>query len=300
MLTWQAWSRRNWLEFWWNGGHRAPIYTTTMEQVHHPRGQLTMKQTGRHLDDTRHGTHVKNVYGSCIWATLPNPLKTNHVHPDNISYGPIIGNSPFLCPAFRAFGFTISSGHRKPKASSAAGPWCSDSSPARRPSSWPKPWGEPNESMKLSPSYFLYPKKWRYSFHPPALILVKTWEKAGKKKQSGKKNALKEYSMLNYTTYHWRCTSQPFPRCSSINQLGLCSQRSFRNKMASLRRCLSSHGRAPLRSLEPEPVWYRYEVVDLALNQAAKPLETNINIRLGTICSGLFPVCNLEVSTGAS
>ena len=174
---------------------------------------------------------------------LTKPSKNQSCPSWHISYGPIIGNSPFLCPAFRAFGFTISSGHRKPKASSAAGPRCSDSSPARRPSSWPKPWGEPNESMKLSPSYFLYPKKWRYSFHPPALILVKTWEKAGKKKQSGKKNALKEYSMLNYTTYHWRCTSQPFPRCSSINQLGLCSQRSFRNKMASLRRCLSSHGR---------------------------------------------------------
>lgn len=46
---------------------------------------------------------------------------------------------------------------------------------------------------------------------------------------------------------------------------------------------------APLSSLEPEPVWYRYGVVDLALDQGAKPLENNIEIRLGTLCSGLFP-----------
>lgn len=176
---------------------------------------------------------------------LTKPSKNQSCPSWHISYGPIIGNSPFLCPAFRAFGFTISSGHRKPKASWAAGPRCSDSSPARRPSSWPKPWGEPNESMIFSPSYFLYPKNGGTQY-PPALILAKTWETAGFpigfKTAPQKKTALKEYSMLNYTTYHWTCTSQPFPRCSSLNQLGLCSRRSFRNKMASLRRCLSSHG----------------------------------------------------------
>ena len=182
--------------------------------------------------DTAHMLKMYMVHA--FGLPYSNPLKNNHAQSPHISYGPIIGKKPFSVPCKGPWNSRFPRAIGNPRLPQQQGP---DARTRHQPGGQvpkPKPWGEPNPKMEVLVS--------------PTCI--DSCENLGKSRIPNriqnspaiKKHALKEYSMLNDTTYHWTCTSQPFPRCSLINHWGLCSRRSFRNKMASLRRCLSSHG----------------------------------------------------------